>query len=183
MTHPDLRRLNGQDLENEIGGSKSELEGVIGTPVQMFCYPKGKYNRQVRNAVVNAGFIGARTTREFFLNTGPDPWQMVTTIMGGPLPRFIRLRHEMITGNWQGLKVLGRRGFSTSWVELACALFEEVLKTGGVWHMWSHSWQINELNLWDDLKVVLDTVAHREGVSYLTNGQLIGELAKNHTID
>jgi hypothetical protein len=31
-------------------------------------------------------------------------------------------------------------------------LFDRVLKEGGVWHLFGHSWQIEEMGLWDDLK-------------------------------
>jgi len=173
MTHPDLTRLYARDLKNEIGGSKSELEGVIGAPLRMFCYPKGRHNRRVRNAVMNAGFLGARTMREFFLNPGRDVWQMATTISVFPLPSWIRFRHELRTVNWRGLRALWRSGIGTSWVELACGLFEEVLEHGGVWHFWGHSWEIEEYDLWDSLRTVLSAVAHREGVSYLTNSHLV----------
>jgi len=176
LTHPDLRRLNDSKLYNEINGSKLELENVLGTPVSMFCYPNGRYNNRVRKAVVNAGFIGARTTREFYLTPGADEWQMYTTIMSFPLQPWIRIRHDLRTGNYHGLKVLWQRGIGRSWAELAYSLFEEILAHGGVWHLWGHSWEIEEYDLWDSLRAILNKVAHRECVSYLTNAQVVSNL-------
>jgi peptidoglycan/xylan/chitin deacetylase (PgdA/CDA1 family) len=176
-THPpDLRRLPPSQLEDEICGSKLELEDVLGSPVSMFCYPRGKYNRRVCQAVINAGFIGARTTTQFHLNPGFDAWQIPTTIMVDPLPHWIRFRHELKTGNWSGVRTLLQRGISASWVELARGLFEDVLESGGVWHLWGHSWEIEKYDLWDDLRTVLNEVAQRKYVRYLTNTEVIREL-------
>lgn len=80
LTHPDLRRLSYEELENETNASKAELESVLGTPVSMFCFPRGKYNRRVRQAVMDAGFIGARTTKQFYFNPGVDAWQILFRI-------------------------------------------------------------------------------------------------------
>ncbi len=41
------------------------LEDALGRPVEMFCYPKGRYTQRVRQAVVDCGFLGARTTHVF----------------------------------------------------------------------------------------------------------------------
>jgi peptidoglycan/xylan/chitin deacetylase (PgdA/CDA1 family) len=46
-THRDLTTLHGADLENEIGGSKAELE-AIGLHVNAFVFPYGRGNRMVR---------------------------------------------------------------------------------------------------------------------------------------
>ena len=176
LTHPDLRSLNDQQLKNEINGSKAELESVLGTPISMFCYPKGLYNKRVCQAVKNADLIGARTTKQYYLDPGVDPWEIPSTIMVDPLPHWIRLRHELRTGNWRGLKVLWQRGTGTSWVDLACGLFEEALANGGVWHLWGHSLEIEEYNLWDGLRIVLKAVAHHKNVIYMTNTQVVRDL-------
>jgi hypothetical protein len=51
-------------------------------------------------------------------------------------------------------------------------LFDEVLEDGGIWHLYGHSWEIEELGIWDDLLEMLDYVSHHSNVTYLTNGQL-----------
>lgn len=93
--------------------------------------------------------------------------------MADSLPHWIRLRHELRTGNWQGLKVLWQRGIGTSWIELACGLFEDILESGGVWHLWGHSWEIEKYNFWDSLKKVLQAVEQRQHLRYIINTQEI----------
>jgi len=175
--HVKLTGFIGNVLEEEIRGSKITLENILGMSVCMFCYPWGKYNRRVRQAVVSAGYIGARTTKEFYLNLGTDSYQMPTTIQAFPLPTLIRLRHEIITRNWHGLRKLLQIGLSNTWIQVAREMFDEVLQYGGVWHLWGHSWEIEEYGLWDDLSMLLGHVANRKDVQYLSNAQVIRELS------
>ena len=49
-------------LEDEIIGSKKDLEGLLNKPVLTFCYPIGGYNPQVQEVVKNAGYKVAVTT-------------------------------------------------------------------------------------------------------------------------
>ena len=60
-----------------------------------------------------------------------------------------------------------------SWVELGKTLFDQTLRDGGIWHLYGHSWEIEELGLWDDLKRMLDYVRNRPGVIYANNSQAL----------
>ncbi|MBI2815517.1 MAG: polysaccharide deacetylase family protein [Acidobacteria bacterium] len=50
-THRDLRSLGPSELEQEVAGSKNDLEELIGTPVTSFAYPYGLHNRDVVECV------------------------------------------------------------------------------------------------------------------------------------
>lgn len=180
-SHVDLRRIAGEFLDDEVGAAKQKLQDLLGRSISMFCYPKGKHNRRVRSAVERAGFIGARTTQEFSTECARDALQMPTTLHAFPHPPWIRMRHALLTKNGRGILCLSRTGVTKKWCEIACDLFEEMLENGGVWHLWGHSWEIEEYNLWDDLKIVLEIVAHRKEVSYLTNSQVIQQVRKRKT--
>ena len=47
--------------------------------------------------------------------------------------------------------------------------FDEMLKSGGVFHLWGHSWEIDQHKDWQRLEHVLQHIANREGVRYVTN--------------
>jgi len=175
-SHARLPELPQRAMEVEVLGSKRDLEDILGQPVSMFCYPAGSYDRRVRRAVVAADFIGARTTHDYHLTLGEDAWQMPTTLQAFPHPLALRIRHGVRTGNWHGVTQLLRIGPGSSWVRLACLFLGEVLETGGIWHLWGHSWEIEKHGLWEDLRTVLAAAAYREGVSYLTNGEVILKL-------
>ena len=53
------------------------------------------------------------------------------------------------------------------------------MEDGGIWHLWGHSWEIDQLGLWDELAEMLDYVHGREDVLYLNNGDLLQYLATN----
>ena len=52
-------------------------------------------------------------------------------------------------------------------------MFDVVLERGGFWHLYGHSWEIEELQLWGQLEEMLDYVAHRSVVRYTTNSGLL----------
>ena len=58
------------------------------------------------------------------------------------------------------------------WIDKGRALFDEALHKGGVWHLYGHSWEIEELGLWNELKEMLSYVSNREGVIYATNSEV-----------
>ena len=64
-----------------------------------------------------------------------------------------------------------------SWVALAKATFDHVRQSGGIWHLWGHSWEIEKYGMWNDLEEVLSYIANREDILYLTNGEVIKRFA------
>lgn len=64
MTHPDLTALGGSALEREVAGSRSAIRRLFDVPVDFFCYPSGRYNAAVIDAVRRAGYLGATTTED-----------------------------------------------------------------------------------------------------------------------
>jgi peptidoglycan-N-acetylglucosamine deacetylase len=174
-SHIDLLKASDKILKNEVQDSKDDLEEIIGKPVKMFCYPKGRYNSYVRKAVINAGFVGARTTKQFCLNIGNDPWLMPTTIIAYPFPSWLRVRHFIKTKNLNGIKELFSIGINKSWIQILNEFFYRALRDGGIFHLWGHSWEIEKFNLWDDLREVLKTIGRCPRVEYLTNGDVASD--------
>ena len=61
-THPSLNILSVSQQMEEISGSKSQLEDMIGRPVRSFSYPHGEYSSATLELVQRAGFQSASTT-------------------------------------------------------------------------------------------------------------------------
>ena len=59
MTHPNLQKISLEKAENEILGSKEEIEKKIGRDVNYFAYPLGLYNDEIADLVYCLGFRGA----------------------------------------------------------------------------------------------------------------------------
>ena len=174
LTHPDLRALGPDEAQRETSDGKRELEDIVGRPVEMFCYPRGRYNAAVRGHVIESGFIGARTTRVCALGPPRDPWLMPTTACARPRRRLTALRRCLRTCDGAGLRALIRLGAGRPWPELACRFFDQALGSGGVWHLWGHSWEIEQAGLWGPLREVLRHVGGRPDVLYLTNAEVVG---------
>jgi peptidoglycan-N-acetylglucosamine deacetylase len=174
MTHPVLSNLHGQRLWVEVHECKEVLEQILGQEVSMFCYPRGRYNLEVLGAVRRAGYRGARTTRMLCQQLSFNPYEMPTTLQAYP--------HDSLTyyknlGKRRDLPGLYKYVFElrrlNSWVELGKTLFDQTLRDGGIWHLYGHSWEIEELGLWDDLKRMLDYVRDRPDVIYASNSQAL----------
>jgi peptidoglycan/xylan/chitin deacetylase (PgdA/CDA1 family) len=54
ITHLDLTSLDPAMLEDEVAGSKRQLETELGVDIDNFCYPAGKYDDTVIAAVEDA---------------------------------------------------------------------------------------------------------------------------------
>ncbi len=63
LTHPDLTQLSPEELRQELIESKARLEDLLGTEVSAFCYPFGRWNLRVREAVQEAGYKVAFSSR------------------------------------------------------------------------------------------------------------------------
>jgi peptidoglycan/xylan/chitin deacetylase (PgdA/CDA1 family) len=180
VSHESLTLLRTRrEIEHEVVACKHALEQTIGKEVAMFCYPNGRYNSRVMKEVHSAGYKGARTTRMLSITPAFKPFEMPTTLQAYPHPRsgYVRDlgRARNVPGLWRFTTKLG--GFQ-NWIDLGKQLFSQVLENGGVWHLYGHSWEINQLGLWSDLIEMLDYVSHRNGVLYLTNSELVSVVSK-----
>jgi peptidoglycan-N-acetylglucosamine deacetylase len=174
MSHNMLTPLRPKEIAREVRGCKQRLEDILGEPVRMFCYPLGRFNGDVIRHVRDAGYEGARTTRMLRQGLDFDPFQMPTSLLAHPHSRRMYAKNLIRGRNIQGLfDYVTQFVRMDSWVSMAKILFDQVLKKGGVWHLYGHSWRIEEQGLWDDVKEILDYVCGREGVLYVTNGEVL----------
>jgi peptidoglycan-N-acetylglucosamine deacetylase len=174
FSHKLLWRLSTEELTKEIGPCKPILEDILGARVQMFCYPKGRYDSNTVRALRQAGYLGARTNRMLATRFEFNPYAMPTTVQVSPHPKYSYIKNMARAGTMESLQLclthLTRLG---NWIELGKRLFDSVLEHGGIWHLYGHSREIEDLGMWKGLEEILDYVCKREGVMYLTNGDLI----------
>jgi peptidoglycan/xylan/chitin deacetylase (PgdA/CDA1 family) len=175
ISHRILTGLSPSDLEMEVGGCKPVLEQMLGREIVMFCYPRGRFNAAVVREVQRAGYGGARTTRMLCADAAFSPFEMPTTVQAYPHTRSNYLRNMARLGGVSALVQSVPEMISfESWIHLGKKFFDRVLRDGGVWHLYGHAWELEKLNLWKQLKEMLDYVSGRDGVAYLTNAQVLG---------
>jgi peptidoglycan/xylan/chitin deacetylase (PgdA/CDA1 family) len=79
-THPVLSRVAGEELADEIAGSKRQIEQQVGRPVDHFCYPNGSnedFRPDAVEAVRAAGYRTAVTTETGLNYPGADRFQLM----------------------------------------------------------------------------------------------------------
>ena len=73
VSHYDLTKLDSTKLAQELNDSKTDLEKQLGTKVDYFAYPSGRFNKNVEMAVKNAGYLMAFTTQRGWADRSMDP--------------------------------------------------------------------------------------------------------------
>lgn len=177
LTHPVLTAIPRSDARNEIFESKQRLQDVLSDEVRMFGYPRGRANAFTIHCVKEAGYRGARGTELLSIKKMFSPFLMPTSVQAIPCQPESYLRNLGRRRAWRSLY-----GYCSDlhryshWVSLGKRLFDDALSCGGVWHLWGHSWEIANSNLWSDLERLLKYVSARPGVLYLDNSGTIDEV-------
>jgi len=68
--HRDLTTCTAAELDDEVAGSRADLSDALGSPVETFCYPYGRWNEAARDAVARAGYRAAAALHS---RPGQDP--------------------------------------------------------------------------------------------------------------
>ena len=174
VSHSVLPQLSSNEIGREVGVCKNRLEDILGERVRMFCYPMGRFNANVIRHVKEAGYEGARTTHMFRQGLDFSPFRMPTSLHAYPNTKMQYTKNLVKSGNIRGaFDYVTQLIRLDSWVSTAKVLFDRVLKEGGIWHLYGHSWLIEEMGLWDDLKEILNYVCGRQGVRYLNNSEVL----------
>ena len=166
LTHLRLTGLPDAIARSEIVEGKDSLEQVIGVALRCFCYPGGEYSHQHPGMVREAGFELARTVRRGVTGLSLR-YETHTTVnayrhlVDGPAAL------RLAAGNFSRA-----RQIYCNWDVLAKTIFDQVLTTGGVFHLWGHSWEIEKNRDWDRLERVLSYIGNRSAVKYVDNGGL-----------
>lgn len=120
MSHPhDMKMLYETELKYEVESSKGMLESVLGVEISKFCYPRGRYDDRVVDAVMNAGYVEARTTK-----------------IGETLPPENNLKKHT------SVHVFNRKEYEgLEWFTYAKELFVVIknLHPDRTFHLWGHS--------------------------------------------
>jgi peptidoglycan-N-acetylglucosamine deacetylase len=166
LTHPHLTRLSPGDAAREINQGKEVLQELIGRAVTSFCYPYGAYRAHHVGLVRTAGFLAARTTRRFCTEAPTDPLQMGTSTHAS------RYRADVWPVVRKSRTPTRCWAVWSNWDVLARQLFDQAKASGGVYHLWGHSWEIGEHNDWSRLRFLLRYIADHGNVTFMTNGEL-----------
>ncbi len=164
LTHPILTNIPIREAENEIKNSKTYLEDLVGDNINMLSYPYGIYNTSIKRIVQSSGYIAARTTIPGCLNFPKDPfeWKVTQyTAFYSPVVDYRVIRRYALQLNTL-----------FNWEIRAKRLFDIAIQSGGIYHLWGHSWQIMKGRELGKLKRVFAYISRKSSVNYKCNFEI-----------
>lgn len=175
LTHPDLRKVDDDRLQSELSGARSWLEDVLQAEVTAFCYPGGHHDRRCVGAVARAGYRFARTTRAGSTGVRFQRYRMPTTMQLYPHGRSIQLRHAIHEGYLGDFwRILRLREWPKNAPRLARRFLDRTdrLAVPALLHVWGHSWELDEQDLWGDFRALLHILAEPRAAHVTNSGAL-----------
>lgn len=172
LSHIRLHTNDVKTLEHEIAGSYRWLSDLLGYEPQSFCFPGGVFHQKAIEVVYQSGYHVARTTELLSTQTHTAQGLVPTTLQVYEHPPFTYAKHLAKRARWTNLLRWLR---SYSLYELP-ALTESYLnridKDDGCFHLWGHSWEIEEYDLWNKLEELFRIISDRDDFMYVPNKEL-----------
>ena len=181
--HVSLTALAPQQAREQIRANKDRLEDLLGQAVRGFAYVRGHHNSTVRNLVAASGYSYARTVKNLMSTPGSIRLMVPTSA------QFFAHRKSVYVRNYlSGGPTLTRAAILSPILarpDLTARLAgaaEACLRSGGCFHLWGHSWELDEHNLWDELDRFLRQLAQL-GAQQVTNAELLTATIDRYTAD
>lgn len=171
LNHVYLNKLSIKEAIDEVSAGHSYVEEVTGVASDIFCYPGGKYSKQLDQEVQR--LIKYRRTIENFSSVVEYNGLLPTFIQFYPHTRYVYFKNIIRYCKINKLKYLGSENFM--------AIILEKINSSNpddIVHVWGHSWEIEELNLWKDLEYLLDYCIDI-GVKVGSIGEALNEISCN----
>jgi len=129
-------------VNNDLNNPSKSIENP--KDIYTFCYPRGRFDSRVKNKVKEAGYKEARTTKVLNTDLPKDLFETNPTIHLHPARK-----------EYQGKNLLD--------------VFKEQLKIAeskgekGYFHIWGHSWELQQYNLWETFEEMLKILSVKYG--------------------
>jgi peptidoglycan/xylan/chitin deacetylase (PgdA/CDA1 family) len=176
LQHVFLTEVPLERAEHEISASKTWVEQTTGQACNLFCPPGGRFTRRHLDLIRAAGYSAVRTVEMMSLDFPRRAGGLLllpTTIQARPhrpmayLKKFARRRAAR--NFWLYLL----RAPQARWDRKVRSLLQTTLNEGGVFHLWGHSWEIEQMGQWPRLEAVFRMMSQFSAqLPCLTNGQL-----------
>ncbi len=176
LDHRTLDQLDDHEARQQLSGSRNWIEDLTGKPCRVLCFPAGKFRRQQLRLVRDEGFLSARTV-ELLSTDFPLRVEglalISTTVQVYPHSSLAYFRNSLKRRSLLNLVHASAFLYRRDWCELALHLLQRTLQHGGVFHLWGHSWEIEQERQWDRLEELLAVIAaNKDKVTMVTNAEL-----------
>jgi peptidoglycan/xylan/chitin deacetylase (PgdA/CDA1 family) len=181
LDHLFLTEINLPRAAVQIVGSKQWVEQTTGEPCTIFCPPAGKLTRQHLGIIKASGFSAVRSVEYMSLDHPRDGdveglSLIPTTIQAKPTPGSAYLRNVAKRFALRNLWLYLLHARSPIWSDNVRRLLELTIARNGVFHLWGHSWEIEEHHQWDRLEQVFQLMSEfRAQAPCVTNSALLSD--------
>lgn len=173
LEHVYLDSLRLEDATAQIVDGKKNIENILGRSVDGFCYPGGRHNKKIRDVVKKSDFIYARKVSNMDLDI-LDKYQIPTTLQFYPHRRTVFVKNYLTNGSLLRGRLLPILLRNKDMVSQHIAAMDYVVRNGGVFHLWGHSWEFDSFNGWVLLEEILKYAKDNfPASSFVENRQLI----------
>lgn len=172
LHHVRLTELSKDAIKAEVKGCYDWLSQSLGEAPSSFCFPGGAYNKAVLQTVFASGFTLARTTELFTTTFRKQNGATATTLQAYPHTGFTYAKHLLKRRRWTTLLRWLGNGRPTDLERLTENYLEQTAREGGCFHLWGHSWEIEQHHLWGPLENLFKIIANRPGFAYVQNREL-----------
>jgi len=143
LNHTYLTNIPFESAIEEVWAGHDYIEDAIGKRSNKFCYPGGKYTGELDDKIKTK--IKYRRTIENFRFSVVDETLMPTFLQFYPHDRVTYFRNIIRNMAFSKIRFLGKPNFKQ-------ILKKNIQKASDnhVFHIWGHSWEIEEQDLWSD---------------------------------
>jgi len=159
--------------EYEIAGSFKWLSELLNHNPVSFCFPRGVYDRQVIKTAKKAGYRIFRTV-ELLSISDKDSTLLPTSLQLYEHGSFTYMKHLIKRRRGKNLIQWLQSGSESNLLNLTDYYLNKIEEKGcGCFHLWGHSWEIEEYGLWQKLEEVLQHLAARKEFQFIPNKDLV----------
>lgn len=182
MSHQILTRTSAKKASKEISSCKKWLQDVTGKDITSFCPPTGRYNNSHIEIQKECGFKMQRTVEmlSYSFNAAENIDGFIS------LPATIQVYNH----NYRAyLKNLVKRfkfsyypelkkNYALKWEQMSRNYLQSLFQTSNTgendlyFHLWGHSWEIDNNLQWDNLDSFLNFISSLENIQFCTNSEL-----------
>lgn len=170
VNHLYLNALDDSKARYEISACKTMLEELTGNTISAFCFPGGKYSTRDIELARNAGYLFSRTAAFFHDHINHNRPLLNTTVQAYPHSTFDLLKHCMKRGQ---LDPIQRNNlfiaYNHKFYPLAKRLVQQISRQKGIFHLWGHSWEIEQYGLWNELEETFKMLRYIDNALFLDN--------------
>jgi peptidoglycan-N-acetylglucosamine deacetylase len=155
INHVVLTRIPDHQAQQEVLSCKNWLEDVTGRHCSMFCFPAGNFATRHLQFVAEAGYAGARTVELMSVDRPRRSGGialMPTTLQVFDHDCAAYLRNFAKRGAVRNLWTFAVHGHASRWFDSATRLLRRAALNGGVFHLWGHSWELDQYQHWSELE-------------------------------